>query len=145
VRRAAKEALMPAPINDLWQSGRLPIEDAVFYADGRSVAVEVSEAGLVAVEEFDLAEVLAEDPEWLATVDVTGEHELPDGAGFLVRGEGAYGSEGFFGRLDGRRELVWVCYLSEGNPFVDIAVDDGTATFTSTSGVSVTVDIDRPV
>ncbi|HEY7597366.1 MAG TPA: hypothetical protein VH969_29740 [Actinophytocola sp.] len=136
---------MTAPIDDLWKAGRLPIEDAVFYADGRSVAVEVSGDRLVAVEEFDLAELLEEDPEWLATVDVTGEQELPGGAGFLVRGEGAYGSEGFFGRLDAERELVWVCYLSEGNPFVDIARGEGTATFTSTSGVTVTVDLDRPV
>jgi hypothetical protein len=131
------------PIVALWHEGRLPIEDGVFFADDRSYAVDVEDGRLVVVEELDLAEVLAEDPDWLTTIDITGETELPDG--HLCVGEGSHGSEGFFARLDAARELVWVCYLSEANPFKDVTVANRTATVTSTSGVTVTVDLDNPV
>jgi hypothetical protein len=135
--------LTETPIVALWREGRLPIEDGVFFADGRSYAVEVADGRLVVVEELDLAEVLAEDPDWVTSIDITRETPLPDG--LLCAGEGSHGSEGFFARLDAARGLVWVCYLSESNPFSEVAVDGGTATVTSTSGVAVTVDLDAPV
>jgi hypothetical protein len=120
------------PIVDLWAAGRVPIEDGVFFADGRSYAVE-------------LAAMLADDPDWLAAIDVTGEQEIPDGAGHVCVGEGSHGSEGFFARLDAARRLVWVCHLSGSNPFAGLEVAAGTATVTSTSGLRVTVDLDSPV
>lgn len=52
------------------------------------------------------------------------------------------GSEGFFGRLDAGSELVWVAFLAEANPFVKTVVDGEIATFTSSSGVSITVPVD---
>jgi hypothetical protein len=131
------------PIVALWREGRLPIEDGVFFADDRSYAVDVEDGRLVVVEELDLAEVLAEDPDWLTTIDITGETALPDG--HLCVGEGSHGSEGFFARLDTARRLVWVCYLSEANPFKDVTLTNGTATVASTSGVTVTVDLDNPL
>jgi hypothetical protein len=82
----------------LWRDGHLPIQDAVFFADGRSYAVDVEGTGLVVVEEFDLAETLAEDPDWVTSIDITREIPLADG--FVVAGEGSHGSEGFFARLD---------------------------------------------
>lgn len=135
---------MTSPIVALWQEGQLPIEDGVFFADDRTYAVEVEDGRLVAVEELDLAEVLAEDPTWVTTIDITGEVELPAG-GFLCVGEGSHGSEGFFARLDEEHQLVWVCYLSESNPFKTVTYETSTATVTSTSGVTVTVDLDNPV
>jgi hypothetical protein len=130
------------PIVALWRADQLPIADGLFFADGRSYAVDVVDGRLVVVEELDLAEVLAEDQEWVTAIDITGETELPDG--YLCVGEGAHGSEGFFARLDAGRELVWVCYLSQANPFKDMAVENRTATVTSTSGVRVTADLDTP-
>lgn len=132
------------PIAELWRAGRIPIVDAVHLASGRSYEVELEAGKLALVEEFDLAEQLAEDPDWVTAADVTGELAVP-GGGFLCRGEGSHGSEGFFARLDADRQLVWLVYLEESNPFADIELDGTTATFTSTSGVRVTVDIDHPV
>jgi hypothetical protein len=79
----------------------------------------------------------------LAAVTDRSETALPDG--LLCAGEGSHGSEGFFARLDAARGLVWVCYLSESNPFAEVAVEGGSATVTSTSGLGVTVDLDAPV
>jgi hypothetical protein len=132
-------------ITRLWAKGQLPSEDAVFYADGRSFAVEVVDGRLSVVEEFDLDESLAEDPDCVSNVSVLGEVELPDGAGFLCRGDGDMGADGFFCRLDAARDLVWACFLTSGNPYADITVAGSSATFTSTSGLTVTVDIDQPV
>ena len=93
-------------IERLWQLGRLPIEDGVFFADGRSYAVAVVGSALRVLEELDLTE----DPDWLTAIDIT--HEAPTPTGFVCAGEGSHGSEGFFARLDAHKRLLWVCYLS---------------------------------
>lgn len=130
-------------IERLWAAGRLPIEDGVFFADGRSYAVDVDGSRLQVVEEVDVAEILAEDPEWLTSIDIT--REIPAPGGFVCAGEGSHGSDGFFARLDGEKRLVWVCYLSESNPFDHLAITGNTLTASSTSGVVITVDLDHPV
>ncbi|MFC0539900.1 hypothetical protein [Kutzneria chonburiensis] len=130
-------------IEELWRAGRLPIEDGVFFADGRSYAVDVDGSALRVVEEIDLAELLAEDPDWLTSIDIT--REAPAPGGFVCAGEGSHGSEGFFARLDADRKLVWVCYLSESNPIGELTVLDRALTVVSTSGVTITVDLDAPV
>jgi len=95
------------------------------------------------LEEFNLDEALDADPDWLTSIDVTRETGLA-GAGYLCCGEGSYGSEGFAARLDEHKNLAWVIYLEESNPFTDIVIAGMTATFSSSSGVSITVDIYRP-
>jgi hypothetical protein len=135
------------PIVVLWRGGRLPIEDGLYLASGASYSVELDSGapgGIRIGDEFDLAELLAEDPDWLTTIDVIGEAGLPGHAGRLCRGEGSHGSEGFVARLGQDRELVWVLYFQESNPFAEIAVSGSRATFTSTSGIAVTVDLDHP-
>ncbi|MFD8493866.1 hypothetical protein [Amycolatopsis sp. NPDC059657] len=135
-----------SPIVALWRKGKLPIEDAIHHASGVSRELDANPeapGGFELGDEFDLAEMLAEDPDWVSDVDITNETPIP--GGFLVRGEGSHGSEGFFGRLDAKRELVWVVFLTESNPFVETTVTGDMATFTSSSGVSITVSIDwRP-
>jgi hypothetical protein len=130
-------------ISDLWRDGRLPIEDGVFFADGRSYAVDIVGSSLQVVERVDLAEILAEDPDWLTSIDIT--REAPALDGFVCAGEGSHGSEGFFARLTADKSLVWVCYLSESNPFDKLTVTDHNLTAVSTSGVTITVDLDTPV
>jgi hypothetical protein len=127
----------------LWQEGHLPIEDGVYFADGRSYAVDVVEGRLSVVEPVDLAELLAEDPEWVTSIDIT--RKVPVSDGFVCGGEGSHGSEGFFARLDPAERLVWVCYLAESNPVDELTVADGTLTVVSTSGVRITVDLVAPV
>jgi len=145
------------PIVALWQEGRLPIEDALHLAPGHSYAVDLTPgrsyavdlvpgtpSGLVLVEEFDLGQVLAEDPDWVTAIDVQSPTPLPSG-GSLVRGEGSHGSEGFVARLDPAGQLVWVIYLSESNPFETVEVNGTLGTFTSTSGITITLDIEDPL
>lgn len=120
-------------ITTLWSSARLPIEDGLYFADER---------GLRLVESFDLGELLAEDPEWLTSIDITREFCVP--GGYACAGEGSHGSEGFFARLDENHSLIWVCYLAESNPFDELTVEASTLTATSTSGLSITLSLDDP-
>lgn len=94
------------------------------------------------MEEWDLTEFMAEEPDWLTSIDITGETRIP--GGYVCAGEGSYGSEGFFARLNEDRSLVWVCYLSGSNPFDELLVEAPTLTAKSTSGLSITVSLDAP-
>ena len=49
--------------------------------------------------------------------------------------------QGFFGRLDQHKNLVWVVYLENSNPFVDVSISNTSATFTSSASVSITVNL----
>ena len=134
-------------IKNLWLAENLPIRDGLYRAAGMSRTVRIDPTvpgGLVVLESFDLDAFLRADPEWLTAIDVLVRQTLPDGSGYLCGGEGSYGSEGFFGRLDRHQELVWVVYLQRSNPITEIAVDGEHATFTSSSGLSITVDLTSP-
>ncbi|MEU7750303.1 hypothetical protein [Micromonospora sp. NPDC049171] len=134
-------------ITRLWLAERLPIRDGLYRSDGSARDVRVDEmvsGGLALLESFNLEAFLEPDPEETTSIMVTGERELPDRAGYLCCGEGSYGSEGFFARLDQSRELMWVVYLENANPFVQINVAGTQAGFLSSSGVSVTVDLTGP-
>lgn len=136
---------MTSLITKLWQSGELPAWNGLYRWDGsaRAARIDTSTAGgLSLLEPFDVAlRLKKEDPEWLTSIDVTREEEIPDGSGYLCCGETSYGSEGFFGRLDRDKNLIWAVLLENANPFIDIVSDGVRATFTSTSGVSITVDL----
>ncbi|MBN6036409.1 hypothetical protein [Amycolatopsis sp. 195334CR] len=132
---------------DLWRNEQVPIEDALFLADGSAYDLRLDRdapGGLAVGDRFDLAELLAEDPDWVASIHPLREVGLPAGDGWLTSGEGSQGADGFFARLDAARTPRWVAFLAEGNPFTEITVDGRMATFTSTSGVVVTVDADHP-
>ncbi|AXB46890.1 hypothetical protein [Amycolatopsis albispora] len=129
----------------LWRDEQVPIEDALFLADGSAYDLRLdpdAPGGLAVGERFGLAELLADDPDWLASIHPLREVALPDG--WLTSGEGSQGADGFFAMLDAARAPRWVAFLTDGNPFTEITVDGRKATFTSTSGVVVTVDIDHP-
>lgn len=105
---------------------------------------DAAPGGLEILGTFDLDFMLSSDPDWVTSIEITREAELEGGTGRLVAGEGSYGSEGFFGRLDGSNKLEWVIYLEESNPFVDIGISGRSATFYSSSEKAITVDIDNP-
>lgn len=131
-------------ITRLWLAESLPIRDGLYWSDGSARGVRVDKrvrGGLALLEPFDLDAFLQLEPEETTSIMLTGERELADGSGYLCCGEGSYGSEGFFGRLDQSRRLVWVVYLEHANPFVRIDVADTRAEFLSSSGVSLTVDL----
>ncbi|GAA3357161.1 hypothetical protein [Saccharopolyspora gregorii] len=137
-------------IQDMWNQWTLPIKDGIYESSGESFAARLTFSGAAKVEvleEFSLDEMMESDPEEVASIDITNKVEW-SGACFFA-GEGAYGSEGFFGRETSDGELMWVAYFEEGNPFHDIEVCDGVVAFTSTAGFTIYADADavrfRPV
>lgn len=137
----------PVSITDLWLAGLLPIKSGLYRVGSVARAVRVDSrqpSGLEILEPFSLEAMLAADPEYVSRIDITLEFELRDGSGHLVCGEGSYGSEGFFGRLDTYKHLVWVVYLEDGNPFVDVITESTFAIFTSSSGLALRVDLESP-
>ncbi|WP_328779974.1 hypothetical protein OHQ89_14440 [Streptomyces canus] len=132
-------------IERLWQEYELPAVDGLYFADGRAYEVSVSptEPVLRIDETLDVDQLLSEEPDLVARVDGLSIHELADGD-VLWAGEGSYGSDGFFGRVHSDRGLVWAVFLEEADPFRTIEVSGRKATFTSTSGLTITVDIDDP-
>ena len=130
-------------IVELWRQGEVPGFSGLYRANGSARSVEVDGAALTYFrvgEPFDVAGRLAEDPDHVAEIDESARAALPDG-GSVVCGEGALGSQGFFARLDASDGLIWVVYLSNGNPFHELGLDGSRATFTNNHGRSITVDL----
>lgn len=135
-------------IERLWADYRLPELDGLHFPDGRSYEVFLdadAASGMRFGGSFDLEAVLAEDPDWVTDIGRNRSVPLADG-GFLWGGEGvSHGSYGFCARLHADRTLVWAFFFEDSNPFADIRVSGNTAVFQSTSGISITVDIDDPL
>ncbi|MEV1047207.1 hypothetical protein [Streptomyces sp. NPDC049916] len=133
-------------IERLWEDFRLPIRDALYFAGGESCDVVLDSdepSGLKMLSTFDLDEILESDPSWVSSVDGLVAVDLGS-RGLLWGGEGSYGSEGFLARLTGERKLIWAIFFMESNPFDRIRLSGNVATFSSTSGLEVAVDIDDP-
>ncbi|WP_411122213.1 hypothetical protein [Streptomyces sp. x-19] len=135
-------------IEGLWADYCLPDVDGLYFSDGRSYEVSLdadATNGMRFGDSFDLEAVLAEDPDWVTDIGKNRSVPLADG-GFLWGGEGvSHGSYGFCGRLRADNTLVWALFFEESNPFTEIQVSGSTAVFRSTSGVSITVDIEDPL
>ncbi|MEU1073178.1 MULTISPECIES: hypothetical protein [unclassified Streptomyces] len=137
---------MTTTIENLWRSFELPTRDALHYADGNSYDIALDRAtpaGFTVLAPFDLTELLQDDPSRVSSVDGLAAVDLGE-RGLLWGGEGSYGSEGFVARLTADRALVWAIFFSESNPFDRIRLTENVATFHSTSGVEIAVDIDDP-
>ncbi|WP_234433566.1 hypothetical protein [Streptomyces rimosus] len=135
-------------IERLWEDCQLPDLDGLYFPDGRSYEVALcadTASGVAFGEAFDLEEALTEDPDWVTDIGKLRSAPLPDG-GELWAGEGiSHGSYGFCGRLHADHSLAWVLFFEDSNPFTEIQVSANHAAFRSTSGVSITVDIDDPL
>lgn len=133
-------------IEDLWAKEEVPVDNALHFADGRSYDVRIdseSPRGMSILEEFDLEERLAIAPDWVSVVDGL-KIDLEDG-GALWHGDGDNGSEGFFARTHGDGSLDWVVFFTASNPFSEAVVSGDFATFRSTAGAVITVDINDPM
>jgi len=136
-------------VTRLWAESEIPTWDAVYYADGHAFELDQdpsAPSGLrIDPEVFDTEEELREEPEETTPFGTFQMAELDADQGYLCCGECSYhGSAGWFARLDATRQLVWVVHLTLSNPFNEIEVGDGQATFRSTNGVNITVDIREP-
>lgn len=128
-----------ATLTQLWERAELPIRDALYLVDGPAFAVELDEqapGGLKVDGPFDLAALLRANPEWVTSFDISKKVELGTG-GYVCCGEGSWGSEGIFARLSPDGRPMWVVYLEQSNPFIEIVVRDHVVRFRSSSGVNV--------
>ncbi|AYV28884.1 hypothetical protein EES41_19430 [Streptomyces sp. ADI95-16] len=133
-------------IERLWEDFELPIKDALHYADGHSWDVALDSAaprGFTVLAPFDLDEVLEGDPSWVSSVDGLASVDLGE-KGLLWGGEGSHGSEGFIARLTVDRAPIWAMFFTKSNPFDRIRLSGNVATFSSTSGLEIELDIDDP-
>ncbi len=126
---------------------QLPIRDALYIHDGRSYSASLDRRkshGIEITGQFNLNDLLREDPDFLADIMTTRKVATSPQPGFLCCGEGSHGSDGFFARLDSNENLIWVAFFEDSNPFHQVSQHQEQATFTSTSGVTVTVHMDEP-
>jgi hypothetical protein len=134
-------------IERLWSRYELPDLDALHFADGRSYDVDMdagAPGGMKVEEQFDLDEFLVEEPECVVRVDGNTVVRLP-GGGVLWGGEGTHGSNGFCARLNADLTLVWAVFFQDSNPFREVRLTGDVAVFASTSGVSISLDINDPL
>ncbi|EAM8245442.1 hypothetical protein CLL99_003417, partial [Salmonella enterica subsp. enterica serovar Thompson] len=61
-------------------------------------------------------------------------------------GEGSYGSEGFVAYLDENKNLVWVLYSEESNPFINVSeyIPD-IIIVESSSNIRLKININNPM
>ncbi|WP_128984058.1 hypothetical protein [Streptomyces roseicoloratus] len=133
-------------IERLWEEWELPVKDALHFADGRSYDVALDAAapcGFSVLSPFALDEVREDDPSRVSSVDGLAAVDLRE-RGFLWGGEGPYGSEGFIARLTPDRALTWAMFFAASNPLDRIRLSGDVATFSSTAGFTIAVDIDDP-
>lgn len=138
---------MTTLIERLWQAENLPIQDGLYFADGSAYGVRLDSSvkgGLKILDPISVEDFMARDPDMVTSIDVTLRKPLPNNLGYVFCGEGSYGSEGFFGRLDQDANLVWVVYLEYSNPFIDASIKNAEVTFSSSSDVSVSVNLESP-
>jgi hypothetical protein len=134
-------------INRLWKQQQLPVKNALYFANGRSWEASLAEAapsGYELANEFSLEEWLIHDPDYVSSFDVTRELQLPGQQGTLCCGEGSAGADGFAAHLSNVRELIWVMFLADSNPIVDISRQGKFYRFSSTNGNVLTINISSP-
>jgi hypothetical protein len=131
-------------IEGLWRAGKLPAWNGLYRADGESRVARLDATrpeGMVLLGPLDLDALLRDDPDWVTAADVTLELKLVDGSGFMCCGEGSHGSDGFICRIDSRKRLVWAVFLEDSDPFIEMVVNGGRVEATSSSGISVSMDL----
>ena len=127
----------------LLRARRVPCVDGLFRADGTSLGAAVEGPALSRFEIGPPLELGDSDDYDVMDIDPAMCVELPD-RGSVCCGEGMLGADGFFARLDGDGNPIWVVVLTNSNPFVKAEVAGTAATFTNNLGNSVVIDLRDP-
>ncbi|MGW0854040.1 hypothetical protein [Streptomyces sp. NPDC002690] len=136
-------------ITDLWETYRAPYRNGLYRADDSVRAIEIdgpclSEFRVGPSLDLDLSAVTAGRETTNLFFHRGCSFELPDRSGFICGGEGSLGADGFFARLDGDRNLVWVASMENANPFERVEVQGWTARFFNNLDNSVVIDLRDP-
>lgn len=135
-------------IVDLWNESSLPIKDGVYWADGRSISIEIIAYPFLSVkkkEAFSLDAFLQKHHDEITCIDIFKKISLSTRNNYVWIGEGSYGSEGFIALIDENDCLIWVIYAEKSNPFISIdELSPGNILAISSSGIKLSIDIDNP-
>ncbi len=134
-------------ILDLWAEEQLPIKNGLYWADGRSLAMNIESyphPRLKQGEWFDLSHFHECNPDETTYITMTKRIQLSNG-GYGCVGEGSHGSEGFVAYLQPGGQLTWVMYSESSNPFVDIVEEaNGVICAHSSANFVLRLHVDEP-
>jgi len=135
-------------IVDLWEKDMLPIKDAIYFSDGRSFSCKITSCPTQKIElgdEFDVNEFYKNNIDEVTNIDEIKEIKLSN-SGYCSVGDGSYGSEGFIACLGKERNLIWVLYSEESNPFINVREDPvNTIIAESSSGFRLKINLNNPL
>lgn len=130
-------------ISAAWEAETCPIVNAIFFADGRVVQLEVEDASSpsrsahISPSASTSFETLSADDavQWTYLTSL-GECENTTRGLAVVFGEGGFGGDGFVALLDqATKQLMWLVFLDCSNPFQHAAFDDDAIVATTNTGV----------
>ena len=132
----------------LWNNGQLPIKDAIYFSSGESFSLKIATHSSTLLQKgdfFNLYDLYHKDESEITNIDILNEIKLSNDY-YCCVGEGSYGSEGFIAYLDINRELIWVMYFEESNPFFNITeYSPGNILAESSANVKLNIKLSRPI
>ncbi|ANO87882.1 hypothetical protein KV337_004988 [Escherichia coli] len=135
-------------IIQLWEDGLLPIKDAIYFSNGESFLCKITSYPTPCIEkngEFDFSAFYEKNKDEVTDIDKSREVKLANNC-YCCIGEGSYGSEGFIAYLDENKNLVWVLYSEESNPFINITeYTSDIIIVESSSNIRLRININNPV
>ncbi|EJI3495537.1 hypothetical protein NEU90_002889 [Salmonella enterica] len=135
-------------IIQLWEDNLLPIKDAIYFSNGRSFLCKIMDYPTLHIErngEFDFSAFFEKNKDEVTDIDKFREIKLANNC-YCCVGEGSYGSEGFVAYLDENKNLVWVLYSEESNPFINVSeyIPD-IIIVESSSNIRLKININNPM
>ncbi|ECX5102165.1 hypothetical protein F6H62_21880 [Salmonella enterica] len=135
-------------IIQLWEDNLLPIKDAIYFSNGRSFLCKIMDYPTLHIErngEFDFSAFYEKNKDEVTDIDKFREIKLVNNC-YCCVGEGSYGSEGFVAYLDENKNLVWVLYSEESNPFINVSeyIPD-IIIVESSSNIRLKININNPM
>ncbi|CTW30168.1 hypothetical protein [Escherichia coli] len=135
-------------IIQLWEDDLLPIKDAIYFSNGKSFLCKIKPYPTPCIEkngEFDFSSFYEKNKDEVTDIDKFREFKLANNC-YCCIGEGSYGSEGFIAYLDEDKNLVWVLYSEESNPFINITeYTSDIIIVESSSNIRLRININNPV
>ncbi len=135
-------------IIQLWEDNLLPIKDAIYFSNGRSFLCKIMDYPTLHIErngEFDFSAFYEKNKDEVTDIDKFREIKLANNC-YCCVGECSYGSEGFVAYLDENKNLVWVLYSEESNPFINVSeyIPD-IIIVESSSNIRLKININNPM
>jgi hypothetical protein len=122
-----------------WRDERVPLANAVTFADGSMIILEVdrySDGSVIvrALGKTTFASFASFNPGWWAAITPLCESRSPSGH-VVIAGEGSQGSDGFIALCGVNGEFQHCTFFTRSNPFVNVQVNAGAAVILATNNL----------